>query len=87
MLHDLEVATATDSCTHTWPGTVGTAMKSFLVLSLLSKKLSFGLGQSFHSGSPSSRLINLFISKHLAGVDVSLYYYDFYCSLPLWVSF
>lgn len=87
VLHHLEVATATDSCTHTWPGTMGAAMKSFLLLSLLSKRLSFGLGQGFHSGSPSSRLINLLISKYLAGVDVSLCHYDFYCSLPLGVPF
>lgn len=87
VFNHLEVATATDSCSQTWAGTVGAAMKSFLLLSLLCKKLSCGLGQGFLSGSPSSRLINLLISKHLAGVDVILYYYDFYCSSPLWVSF
>lgn len=63
VLNHLEVATATDSCSQTWAGTVGTAMKSFLLLSLLCKKLSCGLGQGFHSGSPSSRLINLLINQ------------------------
>lgn len=85
VLHHLEVAT--DSCTHTWPGTLGAARKSFLLLSLLSKKLPFGLDRGSHSGSPSSRLMNLLISKHLAGVDMSPYRYDFHCSLPLWISF
>lgn len=88
VLNHLEVATAVDSCSHTWAGTMGAAMKSFLLLFLLSKSLSRSMGQDFHSGGPSSRLINLLISKHLAGVDVSPYYYGgFYCSLPLCLSF
>lgn len=88
VFNHLELATVIDSCSHTWAGTMGAATKSFLLLFLLSKKLSCDMGQGFHSGGPSSRLTNLLISKHLAGVDGSPYYYGgFYCSLPLCLSF